>query len=188
VDGEELMPATSTRRILLGKNAGLSSRQKIYRTPEYVETEEAEGYDVTRRRVWLDEVLLVTYHQEVGWAFVAVMLVMMTFFGFLGLLLMLADRWWSIGFLAVGFLPFAAALVLRLVYKVDVVTVYGRRTKAELQFWFRKARARQVHQQITRLVRERQQKLRAARPAPPRPAAAPTVPPEMMPPVAPEGT
>ena len=74
-------------------------------------------------------------------------------------------------------LPFVILIALRFVLRVDVVTVYGVRTKAEMQFWFRKARARQAYQQVCRLARERQQRIRnapvARRPAPPPPPALP---------------
>lgn len=174
------------RRVLLGKGSSLSSRHRVFRTPDAIEVEEAEGYDVTRRRVWLDEVLLVTYHRTVGWAFVAVMLAFMGIFGFFGFIVLVVNpSAQSAGYLAALLLPFAIPLALRLLLRVDVVTVYGRRTKAEMQFWFRKAQARQIYQQVCRLARERQQRLRTApgtrRPAPPPP---PPVPPSIPEPFA----
>jgi len=171
------------RRTLLGKGSSLSSRHRVFRTADAIEVEEAEGYDVTRRRVWWDEVLLVTYHRRVGWAFVVAMLVFMSLFGFFGLILLIASpSVQSAGYLAALLLPFALPLALRLLLRVDVVTVYGRRTKAEMQFWFRKAQARQVYQQVCRLARERQQRLRNA-PAPRRPAPPPPPPAPMPPPI-----
>jgi hypothetical protein len=166
-------------RILLGKVSSLSSRQRVFRTPDAIEVEEAEGYDLTRRRVWFDEVLLVTYHREVGWAFVLAMLVFSGLFGFPGLLILATNPSAGVGvYFAIVVLPFVVALVLRLVLRLEVVTVYGRRTKAQMHFWFGKARARQVYQQVTRLARERQQRLRRPLPRrPPRPPAPPTVPP-----------
>ncbi len=166
------------RRVLLGKGSSLSSRHRVFRTPDAIEVEEVEGYDVTRRRVWLDEVLLVTYHRTVGWAFVAVMLAFMALVGFFGLVFMVANpSVESAGYVAVLLLPFVLPLALRLLLRVDVITIYGRRTKAEMQFWFRKAQARQVYQQVCRLARERQQRLRSApgarRPAPPPPPSRP---------------
>ncbi len=57
---------TVARRTLLGRGSTLSSRLRVFRTPDAVEVDEIEGYDVTRRRVRFDEVLLVTYHRIVG--------------------------------------------------------------------------------------------------------------------------
>lgn len=172
-------------RILLGKVSGLSSRQRVFRTPDAIEVEETEGYDLTRRRVWFDEVLLVTYHREMGWAFVVAMLAFSGIFGFPGLILLIADR--SLGvavYFALVVLPFVIALVLRLALRLDVVTVYGRRTKARVHFWFGKAKARQVYQQVTRLARERQPRPRApvsVRPPPPPSSVPPTLPPSVPP-------
>ena len=170
------------RRILLGRGSSLSSRHRVFHTPDAIEIEEAEGYDVTRRRVWLDEVLLITYHQAVGWAFVAVMLAFMGIIGIFGMIPLLVNpSAQSAGYLAGLLLPFAILLALRLLLRVDVITVYGRRTKADMQFWFRKTQARQVYQQVCRLARERQQRLRnapgARRPAPPPPPTTPMPPP-----------
>jgi hypothetical protein len=57
---------------------------------------------------------------------------------------------------------------------VDAVTVYGKRTKAQILFWFRKQQARQVYQQICRLAREHQDRLaRQVAAAAPRPLVPP---------------
>jgi hypothetical protein len=172
------------RRTLLGRHSGATSQERVFLTSDAIEVEEAEGYDVSRRRVFFDEVLLVTYHQTAGVGFVVAMVVFMTLFGFIGLLTLVADARTGGIVLALLVLPFVVALVLRLALKLDVITVHGRRTKAELRFWFRKGRAQQVYQRITRLVRARQQRLRAARPVrrpPPPPRMPPPPPPEEAP-------
>jgi hypothetical protein len=181
------MPAPE--RILLGKVSSLSSRQKVFRTPDAIEVEETEGYDLTRRRVWFDEVLLVTYHREMGWAFVVTMLAFSSIFGFPGLLMLVANRSPAVlVYFAIAVLPFVLALGLRLALRLDVVTVYGRRTKAQVHFWFGKAQARQVYQQVTRLARERQPRPRApvsVRPPPPPPSSVPPTLPPSVPPTVP---
>lgn len=151
-------------RTLLGKQSNLSSRQRVFRTALAIEAEETEGYDVSVRRVFFDEVLLVTYHQTVGVGFVVGMLAVISLFGFLGLALLMADTRVGVGVLLLV-VPFALALFLRLLLKLDVVTVYGLRTKAAVAFWFGKDEARRAYQQITRMARERQQRVRASVPA-----------------------
>ncbi|HSB61764.1 MAG TPA: hypothetical protein VLI67_08585 [Vicinamibacteria bacterium] len=158
-------------RVLLGKRSGLSSWERVFRTPDALEVEEAEGYDVSRRRVWLDEVLLVTSHRGYGPGFLIAMAVLTTMFGLMSLGILIADRTAGLVSLLLFVLPFAAAFGLRLALGLDVVTVHGRRTRAEMHFWFRKARGRQVFQDVCRLARERQDALRAAqRPRPPAPS------------------
>jgi ABC-type long-subunit fatty acid transport system fused permease/ATPase subunit len=168
---------TVVRRTLLGRGSTLSSRLRVFRTPDAVEVDEIEGYDVTRRRVRFDEVLLVTYHRIVGWPFVAVMLALMTLVAFMGAVIVLSSRsTQSLGGVAVALVPFLIFIALRFALRVDVVTVYGIRTKAEMQFWFRKGKAREAYRQVCRLARERQQRVRnvpvARRPAPPPPPTA----------------
>jgi len=161
-------------RTLLGKRSGLSSRQRVFRTPDAIEVEEAEGYDVSRRRVWLDEILLVTHHRTYGVGFLLTMAAFAVFFGLVSIGALIGDLTVGLVILALSTLPFVLAFVLRLSFGLDVVTVYGRRTKAEIHFWFRKARARQVFQEVSRLARDRQERMRArSRPTPAAPPAPP---------------
>ena len=150
---------TAPRRTLLGTTSGLSSFSRVYRTPDAVEVDEIEGTDVTRRRVLLEEVLLVTHHREYGTAFVATMLVVLTVFG--GMSAFAAAVELSVGLVlfAATCLPVLAALALRPVLGLDVVTVYGRRTRATLHFPLRKARGHEAFRLICRLARERQERL-----------------------------
>ena len=57
--------------------------------------------------------------------------------------------------------PFWLAFALRLIFRVDAVTVFGRRTKAVMRFSFRKRRAREVFGWVCERTREKQ-----AQPAP----------------------
>ena len=162
--------ARARQRVFLGKRSGLSSWERVFRTPDAIEVEEAEGYDLSRRRVWLDEVLLVTSHRGYGLAFLIAMAVFTTIFGLMSLAVLIADRTAGLVSLALFVLPFAAAFGLRLALGLDVVTVHGKRTRAEMHFWFRKARGRRVFQEVCRLARERQDAMRAGhRPRPPAP-------------------
>jgi len=148
--------AAFPRRTFLARRTGLGSVERFYRTRDAIEVDELEGYDVSRRRVLFDEVILVTHHREVGWAFVVTMLILLTFAGFFTMLIAVVD--FKSGVVATLFLvlPALAALVLRLVLRVDVVTVQGPRTRARIPFWFHKDRAREVFRLVCRLTREHQ--------------------------------
>ena len=80
------------RRTLIGKRNGVSTRQRIYRTADALEIEEVEGYDVTRRRVFFDDIVLVTYHQFLGWPFLVALGVLLTFSAFFTVLASLGSR------------------------------------------------------------------------------------------------
>lgn len=151
--------AVKAQRFLIGKRNGISSRQRIYRTPDAIEIEEVEGYDVSRKRVFFDDVLLVTYHQFFGWAFLLGMGALIGFFGLITVAAAMGDLRAGLFMFLLWVLPFLVLFVLRLILRVDAVTVYGKRTKAQMYFWFRKRRARQLYQEICRFVRERQEAL-----------------------------
>jgi hypothetical protein len=171
------------RRAFVARRVGLSSVERVYRTRDAIEVDELEGYEVTRRRVLLDEVLLVTLHTEMGWAFVVAMLVLITFMGFMSLAIGLVDAGTGLGTALFFVLPFVVLLILRLVLKLDVVTVHSRR--ARIPFWFQKERAREVFRLIARLAREHQDRLaqaqRAAHPPAQEPPPAGPTPPEPAP-------
>jgi hypothetical protein len=168
------------RRTFVARRLGLSSVERIYRTRDGIEVDELEGYDVTRRRVLFDEVLLVTYHKEVGWAFVVTMLVLLTFISFFTLVAGAIDTGAGVGMTVFFILPLVVLLVLRLALRVDVVTVHSRRTRARIPFWFQKDRAREVFRLTARLAREHQDRFakaqQAARPPAPEPPSPPAGP------------
>jgi hypothetical protein len=147
-------------RSLIGKRNGVSSRQRIYQSAEAIEVDELEGYDVTQRRVFFDDIVLVTYHQFVGWPF----LVLMGFLLTVSVLFTFAAfevGGWVPGLVvfSISALPCLIAIILRLVLRVDAVTVYGKRTRVQIPFWFRKQQARELYQQIGRLALEHQDRL-----------------------------
>jgi hypothetical protein len=165
------LATAAPRRTLLGTTSGLTSFSRVYRTADAVEVDEIEGTDVTRRRVLLDEVLLVTYHREYGTAFVVAMLVVLTVFGAMSAFTAAVAATAGLVVFALTCLPALLALALRLALGLDVVTVYGRRTRAKLHFWLRKSRGRETFRLVCRLARERQQRVarERAKAAPPPP-------------------
>jgi len=167
------------QRHYLGKSSGFGQTVRLYQTREALEVDETEGYDVVRRRVYYDDILLVTHHQYVGVAFVVAASVLVLMFGALALALGRAESWpVGLWIFALTGLPFLVVLLLRLALKVDAVTVYGRRTKAQIHFTLRKARALAVFNQVCRAVKETQDRIaREAAPRAPRPAPAPAPPP-----------
>ncbi len=162
-------------RHYLGKASGVALRQRVYRTREYLEVDEIDGYDVVRKRVFFDDVLLVTYHRFLGWPYLVGVLVLLALFTLISLAIAVSDRRGGLIVFAVTALPFLVLLLLRLVLKVVAVTVFGKRSKAQVQFAFKKARAREVYVQLCRAVREQQERLARElhRSQPPRPVTAP---------------
>jgi len=137
---------TPAKRKLLGRNAGVMLREIVYETPDAIESEAHEGYEVTRKRVLFEEVLLVTIHREVGLPYVITMAIAAAIFGGIAIL---GRREPAIAIsFAILALPFLIGCLVRLVLKLDYVSVFGRRSKAAMRFSLRKRRAREVYGRI----------------------------------------
>jgi len=162
---------TPGKRTLLGRNAGVMLREAVYETADSIECEAREGYDVTRKRVLFEEVLLVTIHREMGTLYViamaaaAVIFAGVAFFG-------RREPAFAISF-GILALPFFIGCVFRLVLKLDYVSVFGRRSKAVMRFSFRKRHAREVYGRICSRALEVQRAIVAAEQPPPTAVDAP---------------
>lgn len=168
-------------RTRIGRNNGFATRQVVYRTPLGVEIDELDHFEIVRKRVFYDDVLLVTYHREQAWGFIVLMVIVIAIFGGLAAIsssvppLALTLAAVAGGALVVG--------VLRLLTQVDVVTVFGRRSKAAMRYPYRKAYARKIYNEICANAAAAQRKLAheiAASEPPPEPVM--EVPAEELPP------
>ncbi|MEA2327027.1 MAG: hypothetical protein QOE68_1986, partial [Thermoanaerobaculia bacterium] len=109
---------TPGKRTLLGRNAGVMLREAVYETADAIESESREGYDVTRKRVFFEEVLLVTIHREMGALYVITMGVAAVVFGGLALLFQLRGHEPAAAIpFAILALPFFIGFMVRLVLK-----------------------------------------------------------------------
>lgn len=175
----------AARREFLSAYATLGTREKVYAVADALEIDEYAVGEIERRRVFFDDVLALTRHRYRGLGFTL-------FTGFAGTVFLLI----ALGLTkeeAVGgvvtMLIFASifylALLVRLVFGVDVIVVYGRRSSARLRFSLRKGKAERVFQRLRRRIREVQDAAAAARAAEaPPPAVEPVLapPPEAVPP------
>ena len=154
--------AARRRRVFLSSTQAFWMRQRVYMREDCVEIDELDHYDITRWRVYFEDVLAVTRHKIYGWSFV----VAMCLINALLLLIMFAvsaSGGGSIGALIMLIIaaPFLLLLILRLVLRVDIITVCGRRTRAEMQFFLRKGKARRVFEDLVQRVSLTQAELEA---------------------------
>jgi hypothetical protein len=153
------------RLLFVGRKFGLFTRERVFRFPDGLQVDVVLGAQARCQRVFFDEVHLVTWHKTRGWAF---LLATGILFGLTTGASLLAGLIGSfllgLGVFAGTALPAAVAFFVRLARGLEVVTVYGKRGRAEMHFFLNKARAREVYHQVCRLVRERQE--RASREAP----------------------
>lgn len=116
-----------------------------------------DHYEVRRSRVLYDDVILVTHHRYRGvWPFVFMGLIA-GLFGWLSWLIWkevdMAGK--IIG--AATVLPLLLVMIVRALFGVDEINVYGRRTRARLRFLFRKSHGRKLMGEITSAVQRRQE-------------------------------
>jgi hypothetical protein len=151
------MSANDTRK-LLGRSRSFGSRATIYQGEDALEIEINEQYDVVQKRVLYDDVLMVTIHREFGAAYLVVMgVIALIFLGIATLIVSLSfDAWPAAVIFAIFGLPALIAFLVRLFLRLDVVTVFGRRSKTNLGFALRKQRAREVYGKICAAVRNAQ--------------------------------
>ena len=166
-------------RRYLGRAQSLGERVRTYWTDEALEVDRIDNYEIRRRRVFFDEILLVTLHNTHGF----LISILPFFLGLLFAVMALAARdeptasmvFWIV---AAFFAAFAVGAALTPVW---VVTVYGKRTRARMHFRLRQAKAREVYADICRAAADAQRAL-AARlageaPEPPLPLSESELPP-----------
>jgi hypothetical protein len=181
-------------RKLLARTTSLAARGAVYEVEDGLEVETSDHYEIARQRVLYSDVALVTLHRRVGWAFVLINIGIVTFFAMMGALMLAvlpggSDMWVAAGVFASFGSPFLVAALLRLAFRVDEVTVWGRRSQASLRYTFRKGKAQRLFEELAAKVRAAQEQLRAqydaeaaAAPALPPVVEAPPMPPPASPP------
>jgi hypothetical protein len=145
-------------RTLMGTWSDLGSWQRVYETAEALEVDESNGMTGTRHRVFYDEVLLVTYHSFVGWPLALMAGLAGALIGMFALAAAMAGDGRTAVTIAFFGLLAAVFLVVRLVVKVDAVTIYGRRSRARASFWLNKDRARASYLRVCARVRRAQER------------------------------
>ncbi len=142
-------------RKLLGKSNTIVSRSAIYQVHDGLEIETNEQYDVVQRRVLFDDVLMVTIHRQIGALYLVGTGLIALFFLGIGLLIVSVnvDAWPAALIFGIFGAPALMAFLIRLFLGVDVVTIFGRRSKAHIRFTIRKKRAREVYGAICSAVR-----------------------------------
>jgi hypothetical protein len=157
---------TARPRTLIGKYASLAGREAIYETPDGFDVESREGYDVVERRVLFDDVLLVTLHRHYGTAYLLTTGLISLFF-----LTVAMTVWFTMGpgavtptIIGAMGLPSLISFLLRAIFGVDTLTIFGRRSKASVGFRLRKGRARAAYERVCMLVRNAQERVASVPP------------------------
>lgn len=156
--------STLPRRQYLGGFLGFTERMRVFRTEGALEVDSTDRYEIRRRRVFFDEVVLATLHRELGggpypWVFLA--------FALLGALLALpfssepTPRNIMLAVAAV----FGLLSLVTFLLPSWIVTIYGKRARGKIRYRLREGKAREVYGEICRAAAEAQRAM-AERQAP----------------------
>ena len=165
-------------REYLGQVRDMGGATRVYKAAGAFEVDELEGTSGIRRRIFFEDIFLVTYHREVGSMFALVVgsLCVLQLFIILGMLADGVKNPASSGFMVGGVVatlsaPLFIVFLNRVIRKKDIITIFGRHGRARLEFEWRKAKARSVFQEACRLARNSRPTVR--RRPPPAPAQGP---------------
>jgi hypothetical protein len=157
-------------RTYLGKRKDLGGTSRVYRAPGAFEVDEMEGTSGTRRRIFFEDIFLVTYHREVGGVFTFVVGVLCALF-LVAIGNALVDGFRNpasgglnaAGIIAAVTAPFFIIFFNRVIRKMDVITIFGRHGKARIEFEWRKTKARTVFQETCKAARDSRPAVRRVR-------------------------
>lgn len=165
-----------TTRTLLRRSRTLFGSDAAFLTHDGIDVDTTQNYEIVRRRVFFDDVHLVTIHGERGIPYVVLTgLISLFLIGLAILIVSISTEAWpaALPFFGLGMISLVAFLV-RVAMGRPVITIFGRRSKAVLRFGsLRKRRAREVYGQICAAVRRGQSAV---------PEAPATLPPDVAPP------
>ena len=167
-------------REYLGQVRDMGGTTRVYKAAGAFEVDELEGTSGTRRRIFFEDIFLVTYHREVGTTFAlgvgALCVVLLLII--LGMLADGVSNRASSGLMVGGVIALVSAPLFivflnRVIRKKDIITIFGRHGRARLEFEWRKAKARTVFQDACRVARNSRPAARRARPQTPAPGPVP---------------
>jgi hypothetical protein len=148
------------RRVFLGRDASWAERVRVYRTDEALEVAYISTFDVSLRRLFFDEVQLVTLHRARGSRTLWLLIVLSALCA-LGTLIAWSTPEIFSGFVTVTVIVFAWTLFTALIPS-SIVTAYGGRGRARIRFLYRPEKARRVYDDLCRRVGEVQGRIAAA--------------------------
>lgn len=143
-----------TKRKLIGTVNGAIARQRVYRIDNGLEIDDIDNFEITRRRVFFEDVVAMTWHHETGWLFISIL-------AFIGLSFMAGaiatyDIFPSMISFAILATLFLVPAIARLFLGVEVITVHGRRTRARMKFAYRKRHAQRVFEELRTAIQSAQ--------------------------------
>ena len=138
------------KRVFLGRTIQMSEREHVYLVDDAVEVDQVDGYEVTRRRVFFNDIEAVTIHQrrQVASIIGSGLMVGLCLFILFAITINENDARVGVIVMSIITLPFVVLFLRMLLVPARIIQVFGTRTKATMRFSFRVKRAERVFQQI----------------------------------------
>ncbi|HEY0782718.1 MAG TPA: hypothetical protein VGE98_09705 [Thermoanaerobaculia bacterium] len=146
------MTRPTPRRQRIGAAASLAERVRVDRTADALEVDTSTSFEISRRRVFFDEIVLVLLHRR---RFHPLLVLVAVFLLLACVGAVLAKEYWVL-------IPLVVLLACVLLGPPAwTVTAYGRRTFARMRYGLRKGKARAIYDEICRRAAEAQAELAA---------------------------
>jgi len=140
------------KRRFIGRYNDVVTRHAIYATGDAIEVDERDNFAIVRKRVFFEDVLLITSHERVGIGPIFFSLGFAFFLLLVGLIAGGVAGWTT----ALFSTPFFVYGILRIQVKETIVTVFGRRSRARIRFAMRRRHAQQLYDELCEQVRRAQ--------------------------------
>jgi hypothetical protein len=141
-------------RTFLG-NGGEVKKTRMYLDADCLEIEEEHPVDIVRRRIYLDDVVMVTLSRRFGWNFLAATGLLGGICGLSALGFAVQKEIAAAAGLLIVCAAFTVPFVYRLITRVDVITIFGRRKRAEITFGRNKKSVQKSFDTIVTAVRDK---------------------------------
>ncbi len=141
-------------RTFLG-TGGEIKKSRVFLDADCIEVEEEQYVDIVRHRVYLDDIAMVTRSRRLGWTYLARMGVAGGIFGIMALGFALGKEYATAAICTVPTLGFGIAFLYRILTKVDVITIFGRRKRVEIAYIRKKEKIAQHFEQLVTAIREK---------------------------------
>jgi hypothetical protein len=142
-------------RRFLGRYNDVVTRHAVYMTDSAIEIDERDIFSVVRKRVFFEDVLLVTLHDRIA---ILQIFVSLGFAFFLGMIGLIAGGMAG-GITALCGLPLLIYGVLLIRIRESIITIFGRRSRARIRFTLRRAHARRLYEELCAQARRMQNEM-----------------------------
>ncbi|MEI6234701.1 MAG: hypothetical protein WCL32_18785 [Planctomycetota bacterium] len=141
-------------KTFLGKGGQIGS-MRVFLTDDCFEIEEESYVDLVRRRIFFDDILMVTHSRRVGWYRLAMPAIMCGVLALVSLGFVVDSVMFGAILFGIGALAFGTVFLKRLMSHVDVITVFGRRKRCEIAYASKPEQVKEHYELIVNAIQKK---------------------------------